>query len=132
MLAKGAIDQQEVTDQLIGIRCGLGECRGFSYRRPARIDRQELKLDEVLRRRCSESALTVMMRLVFYCGGRDLIPAVEVIEFMGPDYAVATLQEGGCRRMRISMGREVLERPIGCVVSVVVATFRASLCGGES
>ena len=125
MLAESAIDQQEVTDQL-----------GYQVRRAvevlvqaiARIDRPSLKLDEVLPSKVYESALTVMMRLVFlFCAEeRDLIPSVGG-EFYGMNYAVATLRES-LRGYADQHGEEVLERRSDAWCRLL-ATFRAVYAG---
>lgn len=125
MLAESAVDQQEVTDQL-----------GYQVRRAvevlvqaiARIDRPSLKLDEVLPSKVYESALTVMMRLVFlFCAEeRDLIPSVGG-EFYGTNYAVATLRES-LRGYADQHGEEVLERRSDAWCRLL-ATFRAVYAG---
>ena len=125
MLAESAVDQQEVTDQL-----------GYQVRRAvevlvqaiARIDRPSLELDEVLPSKVYESALTVMMRLVFlFCAEeRDLIPSVGG-EFYGTNYAVATLRES-LRGYADQHGEEVLERRSDAWCRLL-ATFRAVYAG---
>ncbi len=125
MLAASAVDQQDVTDQL-----------GYQVRRAvevlvqaiARIDRPGLKLEEVLPSKVYESALTVMMRLVFlFCAEeRDLIPSVGG-EFYGANYAVATLRES-LRGYADQHGEEVLERRSDAWCRLL-ATFRAVYAG---
>ena len=122
LLAQSAEDQQEVTDQL-----------GYQVRRAVEVLIQSLDkadrgyggslLADVSEERLYESALTVMMRLVFlFCAEeRELLLLGD--ELYDKNYAVSTLREQ-LRTTADNHGEEILERRHDAW-SRLLTTFRA-------
>lgn len=121
LLTESAADQQEVTDQL-----------GYQVRQAVEIliqtidridkDRERTLLRGVDEKRLYESALTVMMRLVFLFSGeeRDMLKLGE--DLYDDSYAVSTLR-AQLRETADRDGEEVLERRYDAW-SRLLATFR--------
>lgn len=128
LLAQSAEDQQEVTDQL-----------GYQVRRAVEVLVQSLDkadrghggtlLADVSDERLYESALTVMMRLVFlFCAEeRELLLLGD--ELYDRNYAVSTLREQ-LRTTADNYGEEILERRHDAW-SRLLTTFRAVYGGVE-